>query len=239
MGLFVVLIFWAVAGVILGLVGAGLLAAVTAFMTRSATGGRRRLILAAALLPFACLAWAGVIFIFQAAVNEGLLHRDLGLGDGWHAPLPNGYEVSFIDVTDQGSICPVANGEDGCSNSPSVSGVRSLQVTGHYLFGSSDSQWFPHLGQETSAVDQYFVLDTRDGKKSVFMSLDQLRAESARLGVSLRLEPIYTVYSRYRFTWFDVLVGCMLILPPIAALIALGLWIMRLRRNPPLSATAT
>jgi hypothetical protein len=239
MGLFVVLIFWAAVGAVLGSISAGVLAATTWFLTRGVAKGRRTVLIAASLLPFACLAWAGVVFVFQAAVNEGLLHRDLGLGDGWHAPLPNGYEISFIDVTDQGSICPVARGEDGCENSPSVSGVRSLQVTGHYLLGAADSQWFQHLGQEVSPVDQFFVLDTRDGKKSVVISLGQLRTEAARLGAPLHLEPIYAVYSRYRFTWFDIVAGCMLALPPLAALIALGMWIFRLRRNPRLTATAT
>jgi hypothetical protein len=172
MGLFVVLIIWSVVGVVLGAISSGGLAAITAFLTRGITQRRRKLIISAALLPFACLAWAGAVFVFQAVVNEGLLHRDLGLGDGWHAPLPNGYEVSFIDVTDQGSICPVARGEDGCENSPSASGVRSLQMTGPYLLGAADSQWFQHLGQQTSAVDQYFLLDTQDGKKILFTSLD-------------------------------------------------------------------
>jgi hypothetical protein len=229
MGLFVVLIFWAVAGVVLGAVGAGVLAAITAFLTRGITHGRRKLIIAAASLPFACLAWAGTVFVFQAAVNAGFLHRDLGLGDGWYAPLPNGYQVSFIDVTDQGTICPIAQGE-GCSSASST-GVRSLQVAGPYLLGAADSQWFEHLSQETSAVDQYFLLDTRDGKKTMFTSLDPFTTAASKLGIALHLEPIYSVYSRYRFTWFDILAGCLLVLPPIGALVRLAYQVVRLRRT--------
>jgi hypothetical protein len=231
MGLFVVLIFWAIVGIVLGSIGAGILALITAFVTCGVAQGRRKLIITAALLPFACLAWTGIIFVAQAVVNEGMMHRDLGLGDGWHAPLPDGYEVSFIDVTDQGSICPVARGEDGCTNSPSVSGVRSLQVTDHYLLGAADSQWFQHLGQETSAVDQYFLLDTRDGKRTLFASLDGLRTEASKRGIFLHFEPIYSVYSRYRFTWFDVLAGCMLVLPPLVAVAGFVYCVLRLRRS--------
>ena len=231
MGLFVVLIFWAVAGLVLGAISSGALAAITAFLTRGIAQGRRKLIVAAALLPFACLAWAGTIFIFQAVVNEELRHRDVGLGDGWYTPLPNGYLVSFIDVTDQGSICPVVPKQEGCANSPSVSGVRSLQVTDPYLLGATDSQWFQHLGEQTSTVDQYFVLNTRDGRKTVLTSLDQLKAKASGLGISLHLEPIYSIYSRYRFTWFDILAGCLLILPPLGALLLLAYRIIGLRRT--------
>jgi hypothetical protein len=229
MGLFVVLIFWAVVGVVLGVIGAGTLVAITSFLTRGVAQGRRKLIVAAALFPFACLAWAGAVFVFQSVVNAGILHRDIGLGDGWYAPLPNGYQVSFIDVTDQGSICPVAQGDE-CT-SASLAGIRSLQVAGHYLLGAIDSQGFQHLGQQTSAVDQYFVLDTRDGKKTVFTSLDQLKTKATGLGIPLHLGPIYSVYSHYRFTWFDILAGCLLVLPPICALALLAYWVIRLRRT--------
>jgi hypothetical protein len=229
MGLFVVLIFWAVVGMVLGAISAGALAAITAFLTRGIAQGRRKLIVAAALLPFACLAWAGGVFVLQAVVNAGVLHRDIGLGDGWYAPLPNGYQISFIDVTDQGSICSSAQGDE-CS-SASLTGVRFLQVAGQYLLGAIDSHGFQHLGQQTSVVDQYFVLDTHDGKKAVFTSLDQLRAEASKRGIVLHLEPIYSVYSRCRFTWFDVFAGCLLVLPPIAALALLAYLVMRLRRT--------
>jgi hypothetical protein len=229
MGLGFVLVFWAVAGVVLSSISAGALAAITASLTRGAPQGRRKLILAAALLPFACLAWAGAVFVFQAVVNAGLLHRDLGLGDGWYAPLPNGYQVSFIDVTDQGTICPIAQGE-GC-NSASLTGIRMLQVAGPYLLGASDSQAFKHFTEQTSAVDQYFVLDTRDGTRTMFTNNDQLRAQASRLGIVFHLEPIYSIYSRYRFTWFDILVGCLVVLPPLGALAALAYWILRLRRT--------
>jgi hypothetical protein len=182
------------------------------------------------LLPFACLAWAGAVFVLQALVNEELLHRDFGVGDGWHAPLPNGYVVSFIDVTDQGSICPAKAGGDGCTH-PSIDGIRLLQLSGPYLLGAADSHLLEHFGQQTSAVDNYFMFDTRDGKRTDYASADELKTQAGARGIALHLEPIYSVYSRYRFTWFDVFAGCLLVLPPLVALGALGWWVIRLRRT--------
>jgi hypothetical protein len=104
MGLGIVLLLWLVVGTVLTAIGAAILAGTTGLLTRGITNGRRKVIIAAALLPFVCLCWAGVVFVFQAVINEGLLHRDLGLGDTWHAPLPNGYQIMMIDVTDQGMV---------------------------------------------------------------------------------------------------------------------------------------
>jgi hypothetical protein len=232
MGLGFVLVLWLVAGSVLAAIGGAILGWVTSLLTRGIGAPREPAIRAAHLLPLACLIWAGLVFVAQAGVNAGLLHRDIGTGDSWYAPLPNGYQVVLVDVTDQGTVRP--EGSYG-----GIQGVRRLQVSGPYLFGGVDSHSFEHFGSNTDAIDSYFMLDTRTGKQTTESDLRTLTSEASKLGVSLHLEPIYTVYSRYRFTWFDVLVGCMLLLPPIAALIALGVWIMRLRRNLRLTATAT
>ena len=104
MGLGIVLLFWAVIGTILAVGGIIIFGGVTAFCTRGAAKGRRSAITMACLFPIACLAWAGALFVFQAIVNEGLLHRDLGIGDTWHAPVSNGYQIMMIDVTNQGWV---------------------------------------------------------------------------------------------------------------------------------------
>ena len=104
MGLGFVLLFWAVAGTVAAAAGAATLGITAELLTRGVANGRRKVIIAACLFPFVCLGWGGAVFVFQAAVNEALLHRDLGLGDTWHAPLPNGYQIMMIDVTDQGWV---------------------------------------------------------------------------------------------------------------------------------------
>lgn len=224
MGFGFVLVLWLVAGAVLAAIGGAILGWFTSLLTRGIGAPCEPVIRAARLLPLACLIWAGLVFVAQAGVNAGLLHRDIGTGDSWYAPLPNRYQIVIVDATDQGTVRP--EGTDG-----GIDGVRLLQVSGPYLFGGLDTNAFGRDGDNNIEVDSYFVLDTRTGKRTDEANLNALRLEASRLGVSLHLEPIYTVYSRYRFTWFDVVAGCLLVLPPLAASIAIGIWIIRLRRN--------
>jgi hypothetical protein len=150
MGLAVVLFFWAVIGCTLAGGAGAVLAGISSRLTRGVTTERRRLLAAAALLPFACLLWAGIVFVFQAVVNEELLHRDIGLGDSWHAPLPNGYQIGFVDVTEQGFVynSKTQHSDSSVGNGPdTVFGVRTLQVAGPYLLGGADSRSFDHFVQ--------------------------------------------------------------------------------------------
>ena len=76
-GLGIVLLFWAVVGTVVAGIGAATLGCIVGLLTRGVTSGRRRVITAASLFPFVCLGWGGAVFVFQAVVNEALLHRDL------------------------------------------------------------------------------------------------------------------------------------------------------------------
>lgn len=233
MGLGLVLFLWAGVGCVLAGAGSVTLGLTTYLLTRKVGGGRRRAIVAALLLPPACLAWAAAMFVFQAVVNEGLLHRDLGAGDTWHAPLPNGYQIQMIDVTDQGWVYNPKSQPDSIvhSKEDAVSGVRELEISGRYILGGTDSKAFEHLGDGEGPVDGYFVLDTELGKRREFRSYEALRQNALQLGIDPQLKPISDVYAKYRFSWFDVFAGLLLILPPIAGLLLLGCWIVRLRRR--------
>jgi hypothetical protein len=232
MGIGFVLLIWAVAGTILAGIGTLLFGGLTSLLTRKVTRGRRRVIIAAGLLPFACLIWAGALFVFQALVNEGVLHRDPGLGDTWHCPLPNGYALMMIDVTDQGWVYnPKTQPGDGVGEQDdAVAGVRIVQIAGRYIAGGSDTRSFQHLGQNSSEVDSYFLLDTQTGKQTKFKSYGELLQAASQLPIQLDLKPIDHVYSQYRFTKFDVFVGLLLAIPPLLAVGLLVWWIVRLRR---------
>lgn len=233
MGIGIVLLLWAVAGAILAGAAAVLSGSLTAFFTRRIRH-RRAVIVAAAGFPFACLAWAGMVFVFQALVNEGLLHRDPGLGDTWHCPLPNGYALLMIDETDHGWVYnPKTQGwNDGVSEAEdSVAGVRKLQLAGHYILGGSDSRSWQFRETSGDYVDSYFLLDTRSGKRTNFTAYDQLYNAARELGIQPNLEPIETVYSRYRFTWFEVFSGALLCAPPLISGLLLLKWVLRLRRS--------
>ncbi|HET9743078.1 MAG TPA: hypothetical protein VFQ00_10035 [Terriglobales bacterium] len=234
MGLGLVLLFWAFVGTVAAGIGGVVFSSSAGFLTRHVKKSRRRVLRVAGLFPLACLIWAGGIFVFSAVVNEGFLHRDLGLGDSWHCPLPNGYQILLIDVTDQGMVYNTkTQGNDGAvtEHDDAIDGVRFLQVAGPFLFATSDSKAFDHMNQSTEQVDSYFALDTRTGHKAALPSRKALEQFAAQSGYQLNLEPIYSVYSKYRFTWFDVFALLLLLLPPFAGFIGLALWIVHLRRG--------
>ena len=241
MGIGFVLLFWAVAGAIAATVGALVLGGATAFITRGAHKGRRRAILAAGLFPFVCLAWAGTVFAFQAVVNETFLHRDAGLGDTWRCPLPNGYALMMIDTTDQGWVYnpKTQPGDAVGEQEDAVSGVRTIQVAGRYILGGSDSKWLGRLGDNSGQVDSFFIMDAQSGKRTTLPSYDALTAEAQRLGIQLKLVPINVLYSKYRFTKFDVFVGLLLCLPPTVATYLLLRWITGVRRTRELATQPT
>src|SRR6266516_884685 len=235
MGLGIVLVFWAVVGIVVASVGALTLAGATTLLTRRVSAGRRRAILAAAIFPFVCLGWGACVFVFQAGINEVLLGRDLGIGDTWHAPLPNGYQIMMIDVTDQGWIYnPKTQPSSGVvvgDQEDAVTGARNVQVAGRYILGGTDSKSFEHLGQGSENVDSFFILDTATGKQTKFQTYDELRSRAQELRIDLNPEPINSVYARYRSTWFDLFAALLSFIPPLVGLVLLARWVWHLRRT--------
>lgn len=232
MGLGFALLIWAVVGVSVAAVGGLVLGRTAAFFTRGVQHGRKKLIFAATLFPLACIGWIGVVFIFQAIVNETVLHRDAGLGDSWHCPLPNGYALLMIDTTDQGSVYnPKTHPYGGVAEQEdTIAGVRLLQVAGRYILGGADSHSFEQLEDYSERVDSYFLLDTQLGKQSRFPNYDALRDKAKELGISPNLERIASVYYRYRFTWFDVFAGLLCLVAPVVSALLLLRWVLRLRK---------
>jgi hypothetical protein len=233
MGIGFVLLIWAAAGLALAGVGAVLLGGMAAYLTRDTVGSRKSLIVAASLFPFLCLAWAGGVFVFQAVVNEIVFHRDPGLGDSWNCRLPDGYAILMIDVTDQGWVYnpktqpgdSVTDGEDA------IAGVRTLQVAGRYILGGSDTRSFEDQEKQRERVDSYFLLDTEIGKQTKFPSYEALREKAQDLGIVAKLEPIESVYSRYRFGWFDVLAIALSVTAPLIGALFLLRWTLRVRKS--------
>jgi hypothetical protein len=236
MGIAFVLLIWGILGLFLACMGLCALAWATAFLTRGVPEGRRRAIIASGLFPFGCLAWAVVVFFFQAYVNLRYFDRDPGMGDTWECPVPNGYSIVMIDVTDQGTIFnpKTQRSRDGVSSQDdTVFGVRTLQVSGPYLLGGVDGKYFDHLANGKAQVDSYFVLDSRTGKRRDFPSAALLGESARQLGIPLKLEPIEQVYDEFRPTWFDRLALVILLAPPLICFALLVRWVVRLRRTRP------
>lgn len=230
MGIGFVLLIWAVAGAVMACIGAILLGGTTALLTRGVARGRKRVILAARIFPFLCLGWSGIVFFSQAAVNEFVFHRDSGLGDMWQCPLPDGYALLMIDETEQGWVFNpktqdwggVAEGED------SISGVRLLQLSGPYILGGRDSHAYQFASKD-DYIESYFLLDTRTGKHESFPTYQALRDQARQMGIVLSMERISAVYSKYRYTWFEILAGIVLLGPPLTFAFLLIRWVLRLR----------
>lgn len=236
MGIGIVLLFWAVIGTTGAGVGAVFCAALASKFVHHAGERGRRAVLVCGLFPFACLAWAGAVFVFQALVNEELLHRDPGLGDAWRCPLPNGYALLMIDEPDDGCVYNPKTQADGGGvgeQEDAVVGVRVLQIAGRYILGGSDTQFYKHIPDE-GKVDSYFLLDTATGKRQTFPTIEALGAEAAQKQISLALQPINDTYQHYRYTLFDLFVVCLLLAPPLLTAGLLVRWIVRLRKHPDL-----
>lgn len=234
MGPLFVLLIWGVVGGIAAALGAALLRAATAFLTHGVNAGRQKVVFAATIFPFACLGWAAIVVIFQAVINVGLLHRDMGFGDTATCPLPNGYALLMIDEPDHGIVfnprTQLANGIVA-NQSDTVDDVRFLQVEGPYLLGAADSRSDSPSAMQSAHIEPYFLLDARVGRPVRFAALETLRESALRLGIRPKLEPINTVYMRYRYTWFDLVAAALLVLPPLVAAWLLLRWIIRLRRS--------
>ena len=237
MGIGIVLLFWAILGSVLAAFGLLIFGGTTAYVTRGVKEGRRRAIFLARIFPFLCIGWAGAVFFFQAVVNDVALHRDPGLGDDWHCPLPNGYGLMMIDVTDYGWVYNPKTQEAGGGvgeQNDAIFGVRIVQVSGRYIFGGIDSK-IPNeedvLKTDNDHVDSYFFIDTQTGERSDFTAYDDLRDTALKLGIQPNLQPIDDVYRRYRFTAFDVFAASLLFVPPILAIAFFLKWILKLRRT--------
>lgn len=234
MGILFVLAFWAIAGTIIAFICMLISKCIATFLLRPVNddaqqSARARIIKNAMILPFAFLIWAGFIFVFQAVINTTYLDRDIGIGDSSYCPLPNGYSILMIDVGDEGTIMRGPDASEA-SQSGALSGVRELQIEGPNIFGGRDSQSFQHFVKDNPALDSFFALDTRTGRLNDFKTQDALRVFTSQSGATLRLEPISKIYTRYRFTWFDLLVALLLFLPPAIAVALILRSIIRLRQ---------
>lgn len=152
MGIGIVLILWAVVGLVVAGIGAAVLGTLSALATRGVKRGRKLVIVAASVFPFLCFGWMGVVWGTQAFVNETYFHRDVGLGDTWTCPLPNGYAVLMIDTPDEGFVYnpKTQRGSAVGEQEDAVAGVRILQISGPYILGGTNS--YPGAESKSKAL---------------------------------------------------------------------------------------
>lgn len=240
MGILFVLLSWGLFGLVLAVAGALIARKVTGSLIppgkdASKEPARKRAMHYATILPFACLIWAMAIFMLQGFINTTFFHRDIGLGDLFYCPLPNGYSILMIDVGDRGIVYnPKTQTVKGrvTHQEDVVSGVRRLQVAGPEILGKYDTRYAESLGQSNAPLNRYFLLDTRTGNRTDFPTRSALRAAALNRGIRLKLEPIFSVYRRYRVTWFDILAVCLLVIPLVIVIAVFIRLIARLSYRP-------
>ena len=228
MGIGVVLIFYSIAFSITAILSAIALGVISFLLTRHVWPRSKHVVIASALFPFLCVGYAGGWFVTYWVINDQLFHRDPGLGDGWYTPLPNGYSLSMIDTTDQGSIYI---GSQQSNMGLVVDGVRQLQVSNSLIFGARDTGYFGRIGQDSNVVDAYFELNTANKTHTEFKSLEELRQRATSEGVALNLREFDSVFSDYRYTWFDDFALAALLLIPISGFLALARWVLKVRKS--------
>lgn len=233
MGIGFVLLAAATVGAILAAIVAAVLGSLAAYLTRGVQRGRKLLIVVTIAFPFLCLGWIGVVFAFQATISESYFHRDAGVGDSWKCPLPNGYALLMIDTPGEGFVYNLKTqpGSAVGEQDDAIAGVRLLQLSGRYILGGSNSRF--ETEKNAKDIDSYFVLDTQTGTHISFPDHGSFARKARELGVVLNLEAIDTVYSRYRFTWFDKLMGILAFVPPLAGFVMLATWVVILRKRRP------
>jgi hypothetical protein len=190
----------------------------------------RRAVIIATILPWAGLVWMlGILELGSAADVRD--QRDLGYGDDFYCPIPNGYEIEMIDLLEYAWLrerprdhenVHVWGEEDGV-----LSGVIELQVEGPYILGGAIRSYEPF--ERPAKADYRFMIDTRSKALTRFGTEAELGKAAAAAGIQLKLEPMSRVYHRYRWTSFDRMIGYLIFIPPQLVFGMLLWWLYGLR----------
>jgi hypothetical protein len=234
MGLGFVLALWLGVGLICSFVLSLLARSLALRLTRHSpdTPAKRRLIRSSRLLPFVCLVWAGGVVIMHGVIDETVFHRDFGLGDDAYVPLIRGWSL-ILDDSGTG-VLRYADGYPGGE----ILGVSSLQIADPWILGAADSQWFGRFPESQAAPDRFFLLNTASGARREFGSEAALRSAASQAGITLKLDPVVSTYTRIRFTWFDGLTLFLLFAPPLGTAAWLLRLLLGLRHSGPISTPA-
>ena len=154
------LVVFAVIAVILGMIGVVI---ASPFLPKDR---RKRKMLLIFLTPIVGIAsYVGSSIIAMIIISE-LLNVDIGFGDSWKVPLPNGYQLISIDMPENGSIC-----KDADYRAEGVGGVKQIEVIGDSVIGL--------------AGNKFFLLDTKEGKVAYYPSVLELQQRAGKTKIAL------------------------------------------------------
>lgn len=192
MGIGFVLLIWLVVLLVLGSLGALLVSFITFRMSRSSTPAIRwTRTLGAFVYPFIMIGYLGASFLLYAVWCEGYRKVDPGLGDCWHAPIVNGYQLVFIDIPEKGSIVSAKDMEAGFWEA-NLSDISLIGTKGDLIYGVSDDSG-------------YFLFNTKDKKLKASRSKNEWQTWLTGFGLSANeeLSKTYDLYVKIRITARD------------------------------------
>lgn len=207
LGLGVVLLFWGVLTCLAAGIAAVVLAGVVYLVERRRARVRKRWLFVAGVLPFALVAYMWGAFAVYAAWCEVWRDVDLGIGDSWRVPISHGYSLVMIDTAEQAFVRTPAGGQLHF-------GLTRIGTSGALIAGQDE--------------DGYFVLDAPRGTETSFRSEDDFRRGLVATGASgMQLFPPDAFYDRTRWGRADGAAALLALIPPTAALVAVGWLFMR------------
>lgn len=164
MGIIFVLVIWlvvfAIIAVILGMIA---VAVVNPFLSKNK---RNRKMLLTFLTPIVGIASYIGSSVIAMIIISGLLSIDIGFGDFWEAPLPNGYHLLSVDIPENGSIY-----KDYDHRAEGIGGVQQIEVIGDSVIGLSGNK--------------YFLLETKTGKVTYYPSVLELQKRVGKPNIAL------------------------------------------------------
>lgn len=225
MGPLFVLIFW---GFVLCIVALPCVAAsrwVAARLTiRSSDAVRKRFRSAATLGPMAVGLYL-LLLLAGMGIYGTATGRDLGFGDDFELPLPNGYRWVAVDVPDLATIY------DPGGEPTYLDHVVSLQRSGDWLAGGTSDRVDRSGDLHDVSADHWFLLNTKNREHFDATSEAQLDQLTAEHGFRLKLQPSSAFYSSHRYRWYDAVVALLLLSPGMLILLSIYRKARRLLRD--------
>ena len=154
MGMLFVLIFWAIALIILSLILGLITLPFSYFLCKKQ---RKKKMVLSFLTPGIFIGiYAASSFVCMIIIAI-ILGSDIGIGDSWVVPLKNGYELTSVDTPEYANI----NRRNDPLKENLIDGITHIQVVGDSV-----------IGKRTDG--NYFIFNLKNGDKEDYLSYQNL-----------------------------------------------------------------
>ena len=154
MGMLFVLIFWAIALIILSLILGLITLPFSYFLCKRQ---RKRKMVLSFLTPGVFIGIYAVSSFVCMIIIAIILGSDIGIGDSWSIPLKNGYELTSVDTPEYANI----NSRNDPLKENLIDGITHIQVVGDSVIGKE-------------ADGNYFIFNLQNGDKEDNLSYQNL-----------------------------------------------------------------